>query len=175
MTPDGVSLNDVSIWVTVITGPLTVLGIGLAWIQLRRTADAAEATKDAVETTAKNMALYQLLVLLPQMQQHEAELDAAVDAKDARRVIGVLNEWRRTGTEVRGLLDSRPQTDADLLQLLQESFTDAYGAKRALLADSDPGFVTDATATVRDSVAKVSVLVGALTGQLKANVGGTIP
>jgi hypothetical protein len=166
------SLIDLSAWVTVITGPLALLGIGLAWLQLRRTADATEATKEAVERTARGLALYQLLGLLPQLHQHESDLDAAVEAKDGRRAVEVLNQWRRTGTEVRGLLDSRTDTEEELITMLQESFTEAYQAKSRLLREANG--VEEATIDVRRAIGEVSVRVGSLTGRIKANIGGDV-
>jgi hypothetical protein len=164
------SISAASGWVTIFTGPLAVVGIALAWSQLRRTANAAEATQTAVERTARGMALYQLLILIPEMQQYEAALDAAVHAPDENRAIEILSSWRKTGTEVHGLLDSRPRKNPQLAVLLQESFVDAYTAKSDLLAGTSD--LLHATAKVRETVGKVTVLLGLLSGQLRANIGG---
>jgi hypothetical protein len=169
MTMSSISANDVAIWVSIISSPLTLLGIFLAWLQLRRTANATEATQTAVEKTARGMAIYQLLILIPQLQQYEGDLDRAVSAEDHDEAIEVLNRWRRVGTEASGLLDARPTASA-LVGLLQQSFLDAYQAKRGLLART--GAVGDTTAAVRESIGNVTVHLGTLSGQLKANIGG---
>lgn len=163
-------ISVASSWVTIFTGPLAVVGLALAWSQLRRTADAAEATQLAVEKTARGMALYQLLILIPEMQQFEAALDAAVNEPDDKRAIDLLGAWRKTGTEVHGLLDSRPNKDQELLELLQESFVDAYSAKSDLMTGSNEAL--HATEKVRETIGKVTVRLGYLSGQLRANMGG---
>jgi hypothetical protein len=164
------TLSDLGDWVTIVTGPLALVGIWLAWLQLRRTADATEATKEAVEKTARGLAIYQLLALIPQVQQQEADLDVAVKLGDESRALEVLNHYRRTATEIRGLLDSRPTDDDGLLDLMQESFTDAFQAKRRLMAGTSD--LAGATLDVSQSIAEVSVRIGTLAGQLKANIGG---
>lgn len=163
--------GGVATWVSIITSPLTLLGLFLAWLQLKRTADATEATKTAVERTAKGMAIYQLLILIPQLQQFEGDLDRAVSLDDHEAAVDVLNRWRKAGTEATGLLAAHTAVD-ELVRLLQESFVEAFVAKRPLLAKK--GTVGHTTEAVRESIGKVTVYLGTLSGQLKANIGGDL-
>jgi hypothetical protein len=54
-------------WVGVSSGVLSVLGLGFAYWQLRRTAKAATAARDAIERTERRLALNQILVIVPQL------------------------------------------------------------------------------------------------------------
>jgi hypothetical protein len=165
------SAAEVATWVSIVTSPLTLLALLLAWLQLKRTADATEATQTAVERTGKNMAIYQLLILIPQLQQYEGDLDRAVTSDDHAAAVDVLNDWRKAGTEATGLLGSRPHVE-DIVNHLQESFVQAFQAKRSLLERR--GTVHATTEDVRESIGKVTVHLGTLSGQLKANIGGDV-
>jgi hypothetical protein len=64
-------------WISVAALIVSVIGFTFTIWQLVRTANAAEATKRAIERTEKRMALNHLLVLLPQFRLIENDLDPA--------------------------------------------------------------------------------------------------
>ena len=78
---------NLSDWLGVAGLGVSVIGFGVAIWQLIRTANAAVATREAVERTEKRMAINHLLILLPQFRIVEGELDRA--AEEDERTVGM--------------------------------------------------------------------------------------
>ena len=89
-----------------------------------------------------------MLVLLPQLQKLEGDLDAAVTTGVRDAIIRHLAEWRRLATEVHGLIENQNYADAEAVAQLQRSAVTAATTKSQLL---DPGIsdLVKATHTVR--------------------------
>lgn len=155
---------------TLVVGPLTLLGIVLAWVQLRRTANAAAAAEEAARRTSHDLATYQLLTLISAAQQIEAQLDAAIQDENRGRVIDLMTSWKQAGTEIRGLLDARTTLDNDLDRLLTQSFALATQTKGVLL--DGQAALLDNTSRIREAIGGATGRLGVLSGQLKANMGG---
>jgi len=78
-----------------------VVSVGGFWIaiaQIRKTTGAVNAASAAIQKTERHLALNQLLVLIPQLLQIEADLEVAVGAAEADavgRLIRALAARRR--------------------------------------------------------------------------------
>jgi hypothetical protein len=90
-------------WVSVVGLPVGIVAVFLTWRQLRKTATAAGAAKDAVERTEQHLAENQLLLLIPRMLQHARDLDHAVHRTDREAAQACLTDWRNAATQVRVL------------------------------------------------------------------------
>jgi hypothetical protein len=141
-------------------------GVVIALVQLVRTRRAVKATGLAIARTERRLALSQVLVLLPQLQKLEADLDAAVASTAREAVIRHLAEWRRLGSEIHGLVEDQAYAEADGLTQLQTSIVTAAASKARLL-DTDSNLVGGTKAARRDIAAACEYL-GALSGRLRA-------
>jgi hypothetical protein len=152
----------VSEWASIVG----VGGVAVALVQLARTRGSVEAAQLAIERTEKNLALSQVLVLLPQLQKLEADVDAAVSADVREAVLRHLAEWRRLATELRGLIEKQPYSDDEGVALLQSSAVIAAATKSQLL-DSKRDVVIG-TKAAREEIAKACEYIGSLSGRLRA-------
>ena len=113
---------------------VSVAGFSFAAIQLKRTADASEATEKAVQDTARRLSLNHLLVLLPQLRSIEAELDVAASENDRSLAIRTLVSYSHTATQVAALLEQDSDTDQALVTRLRTSAKTAGAAKSVLVS-----------------------------------------
>jgi len=128
------SLTD---WLAIIGLIVGVAGFGITIWQLVRTARASEATKDAVERTEKHLAASYLLVLLPQFRIIESDLDNAAMDDDRRLAMRALRTYADVASEVRSLLASQADIDAQLLERLGETALAASQTKASIV--DNPG------------------------------------
>jgi hypothetical protein len=141
-------------------------GVFIALGQLVRTKRAVTAATEAIERADKSLAANQVLVLLPQLQKLEPDLDAAVAAEAREAVLRHLAEWRRLATELDGLVRNQPYAEANALNQLRASAVAAATAKSQLL-NTDRDLVTGTNA-VRREVAEACAYIGTLSGHLRA-------
>lgn len=133
------------------TGVLSVLGLAITLWQVRRTAAVVEATRQAVTTTIQKLSINQLLLLAPQLQQIENDLDLAVHADDPIRALASINAWRRGATEVLAFLRRTPGTNSSEAEAsIRDSLSLALAAKNGLLEHAKP--VENATRRVRKAI-----------------------
>jgi hypothetical protein len=159
-------------WVTVVANWASVLGIaGLvaALVQLKRTKDAVTAAQEAIERTEARLSINQVLVLLPQMQKLEDDLDAAVHGQSQEAVLRHLGQWRMLAMEVFGLVKGQDYADEAALDQLRASAVSAASAKGQLIG-THKNLVTT-TRTVRREIATAAAYAGTLSGTLKSYSG----
>jgi chromosome segregation ATPase len=166
--------------VSLISGLLTPPSLGIAIFQLRKTRTAAEASRVAVVETARGLATYQALLLLPQLERLEAELDEAVkaaadnaDDADALKVARdkaekVLLSWRQHCSRLRGLLSAADVNAPDIDVILQESVVLAGSAKNDLVTRKKS--LGRAVSGVGKSITEVNNQLGGLSAQLSSDV-----
>jgi hypothetical protein len=149
---------------------LSLLGVGIAIWQLVRTRRSVSAARGAIERTEAHLAVNQLLVLIPQLQRLEPELNVALTTQGREAVIRHLAEWRRLAGDVYGLAKNQQYGDDELLGALQQSAASAALVKRRILDPKRDLLKTSAPA-LRDIDAACEALAR-LSGQLKRNSGG---
>ena len=130
------SQNDgLAIWGLVI-GALslivTAVGFGLTISQVRKTKDAAIATKDAIVAANRRMLYNHLLVLLPQMKNFEGDLDAAIAEPDKASAIRALVGFSHAANQVAALLETDGVAHAALIVELRATARAASVAKGEL-------------------------------------------
>lgn len=112
---------------------VTVVGFSLTIWQLVRTANASEASRKAIEATARRMSMNHLLVLLPQLRMIESDLDAAAAEDDRKLAIRSLVNYSHTATQVATLLEAEGDIDDQLIERLRSSAKAAGSAKSTLV------------------------------------------
>lgn len=157
-------------WIGILSGVGTVAGLWLGVAQLRRTANAATATQRAVEETVRQMASYQLLLLLPQLQFFGETLERAVEDNDTRAARITLVQWHRLASELKGMLSTTTYADAGLIDRLDRSVVLSARAKRSLVTEKTN--LADTLVRVQPSIDDVTQHLGALAGQLRAGLTG---
>lgn len=144
---------------------LTLTGIYLAWNQARRAASAAEAARNAVQRTQRQLRANQLLVLVPQLRWISTELDASIMANDRDLACRNLNNWRWQAEHIHGILSVNDPTEKRLLKKLQDSVGLAFAATGALLDVKDLG------RPVMEDCRKAREAIGVVCNELSRWVG----
>ena len=123
---------NLSDWLGVAGLGVSVIGFGVAIWQLIRTANAAVATREAVERTEKRMAINHLLILLPQFRIVEGEFDRAAESEQTVRMSGacVIAHY---ASEAAAILSSQTSADQTLVTQLKSSSREASRAKGVLI------------------------------------------
>ena len=153
-------------WVTVISAPLTLAALVLAWRQLHRTRTALEEATKAARQAALDLTANYVLLLISDLERLIQDLEAALDRKDGREVIGVLTRWRLAGVNLRGLLRTTGMGTDSTLKALTASFaliTDAKAGVRRSPKDLDTP-----TMAARRSMEKAIDTLGDVSAELKA-------
>lgn len=131
---------------------VTVVGFIVAIFQIVKTRDAATAAKDAADETSSRMRNNFLLVLLPQFQAVETELDYAIQGEDRGAARRALLAYSRVASQVAEILIPTSEDQSRFVQELRDSANLASQAKGKL--------ASDARTTVRSAAAPVQVQIG---------------
>lgn len=138
---------------------ISAVGFGLAWIQLRRTATATEATEDAVKKTeqaVRESNRLNLLLLLPQFRMLELHLDFAIRADSRDLVDYVLVSYRHYATDVAASIEANGDADRVAVQALWDSAKEAMLTKDDLYSDKTGASLRDLTAAFRNTMTQVA-------------------
>jgi hypothetical protein len=153
-------------WLGIIGLVVSVAGFWIAIVQLRRTADATEATAVATKATAEKieqtldrMNVNHILVLLPQMRLAESDLDHATENDDRRLAQRALISYAHLANQLASLVEKVDGSDASTVSRLKDSARAASAAKSALVT----GRAGVRTAT-KDVAAEISDLAGMSAG-----------
>jgi hypothetical protein len=145
---------------TISVIPLAIVGFGITWWQIHKTRTAAEAARDAARDTQHGIGRGSLLVLIPQLQRTEEELERAVRSGHHDIALSWLGTWRWQAGQLRGLINVT-STERDTLKSIQESVVAAADAKAELIASAEADLVI-ATQDVRTAIAAVTNELGEL-------------
>ncbi|MCC2318795.1 hypothetical protein [Cellulomonas chengniuliangii] len=145
---------------------LGIAGLTLALYQIFRTGRLTLATHRAIERTSKQLGVYTLLVLVPELSLIEHQLEVATDANKRDDVRRLLREWKLKASELRGLLRTEPLDTQDLSKLLQESIVLATQAKTNVDKGKE---LAGATARVRDACEKVCLASRATAAEIRSS------
>jgi hypothetical protein len=102
-------------------------GFRLTLQQLGKTLSAAEAAADATSRVSRQALRNRVLAVVPVMQNMVRQMDVAVLRGDADELVSLLNAWRDSAAEMRGLL---PEDAAN------KQLHDNFGIAAALAADA---------------------------------------
>lgn len=159
-------------WLALAGFLLTIVGFGLTFWQLWRTKRVAEATQDTVYRATDRVRYNQLLVLLPQLQNLEPELDAAVREDDDRIAARTLVRWNQLASQVQGILSTMGPEYATSAEELMKACEAAASAKGELVDEG--GLVKDVTRDVRTSISTLSVALGGILGSIATQASAPI-
>jgi hypothetical protein len=143
------------------TIPLAIVGFGFTIYQISKTRKAAEAAADAARSTQYGIIRNSLLILIPQLQRVEEELERAVRAESDDLVVTWLSNWRWQAGQVRGLLAQASPQNRKVLSSLQSSIAMAAQVKSAII-DGPLEELPIITKAARDAIADVTNELGAL-------------
>lgn len=147
--------------ITIIsTIPLALIGFGFTLWQVRKTRTAAEAARDAAKNAQRGIGRGSLLVLIPQLQRTEEELERAVRSGYSDIAMSWLGTWRWQAGQLRGLINVA-STDRAVLRAIQASVVAAAEAKTELVGSIGVDLVI-ATKDVRTAIAAVTNQLGEL-------------
>ena len=160
---------------TTVTGiPFAVVGFGITIYQSRKAKTAAEAARDAARESAHNMRRASLLVLIPQMQRVEEELEQAVQNAAVGMSISWLSTWRWQAGQARGFLTSAATATVNqqVLSSLQASVTAARSAKAKLIEVPSPDVVA-ATRQARQAIGRATEELSAIAATYGIQLGSS--
>jgi hypothetical protein len=152
----------------IVSFGLTILGFIIAIWQIRKSIRASEAAARAVRATANRLASNQLLLLIPQLELLDFELDIAIRTNDRESVERTLVRWRYLSSKVRGVLLS-VNSDPMIVELLQKSAGLATITKSALQEQAKP--LPAATKRVTAAISEVCDEITALSARLSTEPG----
>lgn len=158
--PQTVSVLDAVNGVTAI--PFAVVGFGVTFWQLRKTKDAANAASDAARRAQRQISRGNILMLLPQIQRIEDELERAIQLDQVQLAISWLATWRWQAGQLRGLLPNENNQRRRLHRSLQASISVAAETKIRLLDPAQASDLVAITNAVRAAIAAVTNELGAL-------------
>ena len=153
-------------WLNVVGFAITVAGFAIAFWQISKTRGAAEAANRAALSTQRQLAVNQLLILVPQLKWLAGELDAAIEDDDPRLARRHLDNWRFQAAHIHGLLSADDSMGRRRVRDLQESVTLAFAATSALLEGKRP--VLAASKQARNAIGKVCNELSTWVGQQSA-------
>ena len=156
----------------IATIPLAVAGFGFTLWQIRKARNAAEAARDASREAQRGIGRSTLLLLVPQLQRTEEELERAIGNKQQDLVVSWLTIWRWQAGQLRGLLKVAAPTERDIMKAIQKSMvasaelkTDLVGIKSNDLAVATKE-VRIAIAAVTNGLGELSMVQGLQIGQI---------
>lgn len=156
-------------WIGTISLVVTTAGFGLTIAMLIRTAQASEAAVQAITRTEKRMALNHLLVLLPQFQIFEIELDVAAEDDDRKHAMRALSTYKNVANEIASILENQDTVDSELIDRLRVSAHEAVVAKSELVTRKEEP-VGRLTEDVRRELGELSGMITGVAARFKIQV-----
>jgi hypothetical protein len=150
--------------------PLALAGFGITFWQIARTRRVAEAARDAARSTQSDIIRSSLLILIPQLQRVEEELDRAIQIGSDDLAMTCLANWRWQAGQVRGYLSRTSKGNRQIISSLQSSIAMAAQVKSAII-DSSAADLADITKSARDAIADVTNELGMLAAVQGTSIG----
>src|SRR6266571_3879160 len=140
--------------------PFAMIGFGITFWQLSKTRRAAELARDAARLAQSDISRGSLLILIPQLQRVEEELERAVRIDSADMVLSWLGNWRWQAGQARGLLAIASPGNRGILKALQSSLAAAAIVRSHLIDSSDDDSLAAMTRPARDAITNVTNQLG---------------
>jgi hypothetical protein len=157
-------------WLSIIGLFITVVGFALTIWQLVRTANASEESVKAIKRTEQRMALNHLLVLLPQLQNIENDLDHAIEVNDRNWAIRTLVTCKNVASEVAALLEDQDSVDQQVVAALVSTSKIAATAKSDIISRETQS-IADLTIDVRRELSGLAAQMFAVASKFKLQIG----
>lgn len=149
---------------------LSIIAFAILIWQIRRAANLAEAARDAAMSASLQSATYNLLVLAPQFDRCEAQLESSVRVGDAQLALEGLKQWRRLTAELKGLLKDHHENRQEITKQLDRSLVLLVAAKKLVIQDDGTTLIQN-TERLRDAMSKSTDLIATLTAQVRTRLG----
>lgn len=169
------SFERVNLVIGVLGILLTIVGFWIAIVQIRKTRTAAEAARDAAAHGTNRIRYNQLIILVPQLQNLEGEMDAVVRQNDLFAAERVLVRWRQVATQTSGILREMGAEHEELTQQIEKCCGAARAAKAKLVtsgAASTSKTVGTVTSAARKELSAVTDRLTSLMGRLATETDG---
>lgn len=154
---------DPSDWLNIAGLVLTVVGFAVTIGQLVRTTNASVAAREALEVATLRLSKNHLLVLLPQIQIFEGDLDVASADEDKKLAMRTLKAFRHAASQAASLMENDPDPrEMELIEMLIDGSKIAAKTK-ALLASGTDKPVSE---VLRSASSKITVISGKASGLL---------
>lgn len=128
----------VDFWLQLLGLALTVAGFWAAFIQIERVKTAAEAARDNSVAGTLRIRYNQLIILLPQLQILEVELDTAIRDDDKQAFGRCLVRWRNTSGQVVGILEKMDTEYDETAESFDKSMETARVLKSKISTSTSP-------------------------------------
>jgi hypothetical protein len=156
---------------TITAIPLAIIGFGFTLWQVRKTRKAAEAARDAAGLAQRGIGRGNLLVLIPQLQRVEDELERAIHSGHQELALTWIGTWRWQAGQLRGLIQVTAPTNRKMLKAIQTSMVAASDAKASLVSEKTIDLAAE-TKGVMSAIAAVTVDLGEIAVIQGMRVGG---
>ena len=141
--------------------PLAIAGFGFTLWQIRKARTAAEAARDAAKEAQRGIGRGTLLLLIPQLQRTEDEVERAIGDGKQDLMFSWLAIWRWQASQLRGLLKVAAPDERGILKAIQKSMVATADLKTELFGIQNSDLV-DATREVRTAITAVTNGLGEL-------------
>jgi hypothetical protein len=158
------------VWHLNVGDYISLVAFVIAIWQIRRAGNLARAANDAVRSASARSNVYQLLLLAPQFERCEAQLESAALQGDANQVLDRVREWRKLAAELRGLLRDEHDGRQLIEQKLDQSLTLANLAKKRTISP-DGNTLIQGTEKLRQATSDTTDLVVTLAAHVRTNLG----
>lgn len=146
---------------TSLSMPVAITGFWIAIAQIRKTTRAAEAAREAASNARADARRAGILILLPQLQRAEEQIDRAIDGRSVDLLIAWANTWRWQASQLNMYLQRERVTSTTLPPLLQASVLAAARIKQGLDNTSQIAW-SRTTKRLSDAVTAVTNELGGL-------------
>jgi hypothetical protein len=161
---------DPSDWLGIVGFALTVLGFAVTICQLRRTTKATDAARLALEAAAQTLGINHLLVLLPQIQALEVDMDVSSLDNDKKLAIRTLIAVRHIASQAATLMDTDPtEKESELIEMLND-FSKVAARSKALLVSGTDKQVSDVLKSASSKITLISGRASGLVASYQAKV-----
>lgn len=168
-------LFQLSLWDVALSLPLTVLGLVATFIQATRARRTAEAARIAAVGAQNRMSRSHMLILLPQLQRLEDDLDSAIKEGETKLILQYLSAWRWQAGQAKQILEHEPSPNTKAIRSMNKSIALATKTKLDLVAAGASGSgapaLTTITRPLSEAIAAATSEMGALS-QMYARDGG---
>ena len=148
---------------------LAIAGFAIVIWQIRRAGNLARAAKDAVREASTRSNIYALLLLAPQFEKCEAQLESAALQDDTTLLLERLREWRRLVAELRALLDDEYDDHKRVIAAIEHTLTHVSLAKKRALSTGPTNLLRN-TEKLREAASDATSSVVTLAAQVKTNL-----
>lgn len=140
---------------------LTLIGLKIAYEQVKKTATAADAAANAAMAATKSLSRNLTMLVVQQLVHIEREIDRAIREDERGVLLDYLGQWRFQAGQLHALVLKMGKDEAKLAQAIMTSITVCGRPKADINKPS-----TDLVETMRptqNAVSKVSAELGRLT------------